>query len=467
MRPAEAAAWAPASGTTVRWPAVFPARHPAPEPAPGPVAHGTRPRQGGVLLHDVRWPLTDEETARAYGGGAYGEPEPRLQGDGLGEHFADLGARPSALGWAAGEALLAAVDAAGLSGHGGAHVPVAVKWRAARQAHSALTVVANGAESEPLSVKDATLLRQRPHLVLDGLALAAEALDAGRVVVWLHGADGVTRRVVQAAVAERRAAGEPGPLVEVVSGPSHYLAGESSAIAAGLDGRPALPTVRRPAAQGAPRTLVHNVETLARLALLARGLPSMDTVLVTVVGPGGRHVSEVDRGSSLVDVLHRGGWPWGEPPAGVLLGGFGGAWAAWADLQRATVDEHSLRAVGLSLGAGILAPLPAGVCPVAETAAMATYLASMSARQCGPCLFGLPAVASSVRRLADSSAPRGERRRLVADLRTIAGRGACHHPDGVVRLVGSLLTVFGEHVEHHARGRRCSGVRMLPVPETP
>jgi len=412
-----------------------------------------------VLLHDVWWPLTEVGTSTVPGS------EPRMVTEGLDEHLAHLGPRPSARDESGRDALLAALDTVDLTGHGGAHVPVAVKWRAALRADGPLTVVANGAESEPLSSKDATLLRQRPHLVLDGLSLAAEALGARRVVVWLHGDDAGTRRVVQAALAGRRAAGEQGPTIEVVSGPSHYLAGESSAIAQALHGGPALPTVRRPGKPGAPRTLVHNVETLARLALLARGRPAVDTMLLTIVGPYGRHVREVRRGTSLVEALHGSGWPASEAPVGVLLGGFGGTWVAWDDVLRATVDEQALRAVGLSLGAGIVAPLPAGACPVAETAAITAYLASMSARQCGPCLFGLPALAGSVRRLADSSAPRGERRRLVEDLRAVAGRGACHHPDGSVRLIGSMLSVFGEHVDHHARGRRCTGGVVMPVPE--
>src|SRR5450830_1861523 len=127
--------------------------------------------------------------------------------EGLDEHMAHLGQRPAARDEAGRDALLAALDTVDLTGHGGAHVPVAVKWRAALRADGPLTVVANGAESEPLSSKDATLLRQRPHLVLDGLAITAEALGAERAVVWLHGDDAGTRSAIQDARSERRAWG--------------------------------------------------------------------------------------------------------------------------------------------------------------------------------------------------------------------------------------------------------------------
>ena len=419
-------------------------------PPPPPPANGIAAR---LLLHPVHWPMTP-------GADLTDGPEPLIHTEHLVAHRARMGPRP-----AGGPGLVTVVADAGLTGHGGAHVPMALKWRSAARANGLLTVVANGAESEPLSAKDATLIRQRPHLVLDGLVLAAQSLGAQRAVVWLHGSDAGTRAVVVHALSERRGVGEPGPVVEVVSGPSHYLAGESSAIAQALAGGPALPTVRRPTTPGAPRTLVHNVETLARLALLAQGVPSMGTVLLTVVGPHGRQVLEVDRGTPMVAALRAAGWPDGAASPGVLLGGFGGTWASWRDVARAAIDEPALRELGLSLGAGIIAPIPAWACPVAETAAIAKYLAAMSARQCGPCLFGLPALAESVQRLADTTAPRGERKRLAADLDAVTGRGACHHPDGATRLIGSALAVFSQHFEGHARGRACPGHRTLPVPE--
>jgi NADH:ubiquinone oxidoreductase subunit F (NADH-binding) len=365
--------------------------------------------------------------------------------------------------------LIGVLEREGLTGHGGAHVPTWAKWRAAQRAGGRLTIVANGAESEPLSAKDATLLQQRPHLVLDGLALAAEALGARRAVVWLHGADEVTRVAVQAAISERRAARIAEPLLEVVVGPTHYLAGESSAIAQALGGGPALPTARRRGtaeAADSPRTLVQNVETLARLALIARGYPPMATMLLTVLTPVGREVLEVPRGTPFADVLELTGWLRGRPPKAVLLGGFGGLWVHWRDVEHLTFDETELRAVGLTAGAGVVAPIPAASCGLAETAAMAEYLASMSARQCGPCLFGLPALAEGVRLLAAGTATRRERIQVRTDLRAVAGRGACHHPDGATRLIASALAVFEHDLDQHARGRVCpgSGEITLPVP---
>ena len=374
----------------------------------------------------------------------------------LGAHTRRLGARPR------GDATLVDELAhARVSGHGGAHVPTALRWTAALRRGGPLTVVANGAESEPLSAKDVTLLRQHPHLVLDGLALAAETLGARRAVVWLHGDDVATSTVVRAAVAERRAARVAEPWLEVVNGPSHYLAGESSAIGRALAGGPALPAAR---GRRGSHTFVQNAETLARIALVARGIPPVASTLLTVLTPVGRHVLEVERGTTAAHAVARAGsWRDG-PPQAVLLGGFGGAWVPWHVLEGMPLDEVTLRAAGLSLGAGVVAPIPYDACGLAETAAIAAYLAAMSARQCGPCLFGLPALAESMRVLAAGTAPRRERVRLLDDLRAVAGRGACHHPDGATRLIASALDVFATDLAEHERGRPCAGSDRLTLP---
>jgi NADH:ubiquinone oxidoreductase subunit F (NADH-binding) len=420
-----------------------PARSAAPAAAddyPGLLLHGVRIARSGPA--DPRAPYSVESLAQLVHG---------------------FGLRP--LGT---PALVAQLERSELTGRGGAHFPASVKWRSVLRGAGPLTVVANGAESEPLSAKDGTLIRQRPHLVLDGLAITAEALGADRAVIWLHGEDAGTRTAVQDALADRRAWGVQGPAIELVMGPPHYLAGESSAIAQALNGGPTLPTFRRRGMSpfGAPRTLVHNVETLARIALLARGIAPAPTVLLTVLTPIDRLVIEVDRRTLVTEVLERTGWLRAGPPQAVLLGGYGGMWVPWRDVVGATFDEDALRAVGLTSGAGVVAPIAAGACGLAETAAIASYLASMSACQCGPCLFGLPALAESMALLAEGKASRRDRALMLSDLHAVEGRGGCHHPDGATRLIASALNAFAHDVGEHSRGRRCAGARQptIPVP---
>lgn len=397
---------------------------------------GTHVRGARVLLGSAVLPA-----------GGPADPTGQAPAENLAAHLDRVGPRPTG-----SPALVDVLDRARLSGHGGAHVPAAAKWRRVLAGHGHLTVVANGAESEPVAAKDGTLLRQRPHLVIDGLLLTAEALGARRAVIWLHGDDRGARRSLRAALAERPWS-PSAPAVEIVDGPVHYLAGEASAITRAVAGGPALPTVRRRPEPGAPRTLVHNVETLARLALLARGYPPSGTRLLTVLGDG-RAVVEVDAATTFTELLVDLGWT--EAPQAVLLGGYGGLWAPWSRLAGLAVDEGALRREGLTLGAGVVAPLGTWACGVHQTAELVAYLASMSARQCGPCVFGLPALAESTAALADGRRGAGVDR-LLDDAASVEGRGACHHPDGATRLIASATSTFADDVAAHAAGRPCGG----------
>ncbi len=90
-----------------------------------------------------------------------------------------------------------------------------------------------------------------------------------------------------------------------------------------------------------------------------------------------------------------------------------------------------------------------------ESARIAHYLAGQSAGQCGPCVYGLPAVADDLTRLARGRVDPGLMARMERRLQEVAGRGACRHPDGAVTLVRSALQVFADDVAAHAHGAPC------------
>lgn len=196
--------------------------------------------------------------------------------------------------------LLHRLAASGLRGRGGAGFPAAVKLRAVRERGGVPVVVANGEEGEPGSVKDRWLLRARPHLVLDGLVRAASVTGAVRGYVYLSDPEAGAR--VRRALAER----EPHLPIEVVETAHTYVAGEESAVVRRIDGGPALPTAKPPrpferGVGGAP-TLVSNVETLARIALIAARPDLRDRIaratLVTLSGGRGRPCSPKSRTAS-------------------------------------------------------------------------------------------------------------------------------------------------------------------------
>ena len=373
--------------------------------------------------------------------------------------------------------LIHGVEAAGLTGRGGAAFPVARKLAVVAGARGRKVIVANGAESEPASRKDALLLRVAPNLVLDGLQLAAEAIGASEAHLYLH--PGVSPEIVRA-LSQRAAAGCDRLDVRVTEAPPRFLAGQESALVSRLGGGPALPTFVPPRVSerglaGAP-TLVQNVETLAHLALIARYGPRWFRALGTGQEPGSMltTVHQADGTSQVIEteigvplralISH-------QPEAqAVLIGGFHGTWLPMSQAAELTLDNATLNQRGAAVGAGVIAALPADRCGLVEAARVARYLAAESAGQCGPCLNGLPRMAAGLAELAGPPNP-GHRRQVRADLERwaglVTGRGACHHPDGTVRFVRSALTAFAPEIGLHATGH-CSATDrrpFLPLPD--
>lgn len=384
-------------------------------------------------------------------------------------HAARYGPLPAVAG---PDALVALAGAAGLRGRGGAGFPTARKIAAVAAAGRRPVVVVNACESEPASRKDATLLWYAPHLVLDGAAVAARALGAEDVTLCVHRGSPLVPHL------HRQLAGRPadGLRWHVAEVPRRYVASEASALARFLTSGEARPTARppRPERRGVRRrpTLVDNAETLAHLALIGRygpdwyravGTPTdPGTTLVTVGGAVARPgVYEIAVGTPVGTALDRAGGPTG-PVGAVLVGGYAGTWVTDPDTP---LTHDPAGRYGATVGAGVVVALPAAACGIAETARVLAYLAEESARQCGPCAFGLPAIAGDLARLAAGRADPGLRDRLSRRLGVVAGRGACAHPTGAVRLAASLRHAFADDVRAHLAGRPCPPhPPVLPVP---
>jgi NADH:ubiquinone oxidoreductase subunit F (NADH-binding) len=354
------------------------------------------------------------------------------------------------------------LEASGLTGRGGAAF---ASWRklaatAESRASGLLpvrpVVIANGAEGEPLSFKDRTLLANAPHLVIDGLLAASRAVAGSQLYLYAAAA---SLAGVAAAIAERPEARR----IRLVPAPEAFIAGESSAAVNAIATGTALPLDKRrrlgeSGLKGRP-TLVLNVETLAHIGLIARygaawfrstGSPAdPGTRLVTVSGAGPAQVQEVAGNAALGTILHDAGIEV-RSLAAVLVGGYHGRWVRPLDyrISPAGPEGQSVRP-----GAGVIHALPADQCGLAVTAQILSYLAGESAKQCGPCMFGLPAMAGVLNRIASGE----PNLRLPAELerlgKLVSGRGACHHPDGTVQLVSSALAVFAEDVKAHLAGQ--------------
>ena len=117
---------------------------------------------------------------------------------------------------------------------------------------------------------------------------------------------------------------------------------------------------------------------------------------------------------------------------------------------------QALGAIGVATGVGVMVVLGAAACGLAESARIATFLAAESSRQCGPCTYGLPAMADDLWRLAAGGPDPNLLTRLHRRLDEVDGRGACRHPDGAVAMVRSALRVFAADVDRHISGRPCA-----------
>ena len=397
----------------------------------------------------------------------------------LAGHLAEHGPVP----YLGGPHLLAqVVDAAGLTGRGGACFPTGRKLRAVAAAAGPRIVVGNGAEGEPASAKDRLLLASAPHLVLDGLQLVAEAVGARQAYLCVPRIPALVA-TVQAAVAERVAAGGDRIAVELLTAPQRFLAGEESALVAWISGAPAKPRFTPPrvferGVRGRP-TLVQNVETLAHTAMVARHGPAWfravgtpdepGTMLCTASGAVARPaVVEVAIGTPLGEVLAAAGGVVG-PVSAILLGGYHGTWLAGGHAADLRLCNAELRHHGATLGCGVIVVLPDNVCGVVETARVARYLAEQSARQCGPCRNGLPLLADAFAELAGPGPRRIGRARIDQLTALVERRGACHHPDGTVRFLRSALWVFAAEIARHEHGDCVGwgGTGLLPAPRSP
>jgi len=372
--------------------------------------------------------------------------------------------------------LIHTIESAGLTGRGGAAFPTHRKLTAVADQKGVPVVVGNGAEGEPASDKDKMLLWSSPHLVLDGLQLAAEAVGARRVHLYVHRHPELLQRL-RSALAERATAGLDRIAVGVVTAPHRFLAGEESALSSRVEDGAALPRITPPriferGVHGAP-TLVQNVETLAHMALISRYGPAWfravgteqepGTMLTTVrLANGSGGVSETAIGTPIAELLSLAE----HPARAVLVGGYHGAWLTPEQAGHLTLSNADLRPFGAAVGAGVLVALPTDRCGIIESARVVRYLALESAGQCGPCLNGLPRIAATFSQLANRQFARPALDDLQRWSTLVERRGACHHPDGTVRFLRSALSVFSDEVELHAAGRCSAGntAPFLPIP---
>lgn len=387
----------------------------------------------------------------------------------------DLGHLESAPTIASAKNLIDALAVARLQGRGGAGFPAHVKWRSvAAAAEERRVVVANGHEGEPASGKDRWLLLHRPHLVLEGLLLAAMAVRATRVIMCVSRED--TRTSVEGAGQELDRAGlmPAGLSLEVAMTDHRYVSGEESAIVRALNGGPGLPTFKPPrpfeeGVDGLP-TLIQNVETLAHAAWIHHRGPaafrelgtrtSPGSALFTILGgPRGCTIIEAPLGIEIHELLemveiHP------EDVSRLLLGGwFGGVHAS--EVLGLECDYTTLRVAGTGLGCASLTVISPDEDVAGIVAQLGAWYASESSQQCGVCRNATRAIGRALGKNAAGTADSSDFGNLSGWGVTLPGRGACGFLDGAATLARTTVSVVSakEFVGAHAHHTKPSGIR--------
>jgi NADH-quinone oxidoreductase subunit F len=361
-------------------------------------------------------------------------------------------------GWD-GPELIRRVTAAGLRGRGGGWFSTGRKWQAVRAEGGDPFVIANGHEGEPGSVKDRQVMAARPGDVLRGLALAARAVGAREGVVFIKSAFEAQAAALQAAL---DAAPLDGPRVRIVRGAAAYVAGEETAILEALEGRQAWPRAKPPVPagvgfEGRP-TLVHNVETLARVPAAVADPEAFrrdERTLVSVWGhvrrPG---VHEVPLGLTLRRLIdeHAGGASDG---LGLIFPA-GPSGAPLVEAQADTpLDPDALRAQGSALGTAAVLVIGRSACPLAVGLSLAAFFEREACGQCPPCTVGTAGLARVLRALESGGARAADLRALQEVAGFMQPHGYCAHARTAATSVTGLVARVPAEIEAHLAYGRC------------
>jgi len=292
--------------------------------------------------------------------------------------------------------IIAAVDAAGLLGRGGAAFPTARKWEAVRtQQATPHHLVCNADESEPGTFKDRTLIENDPFALLESMCIAAIATGSEQGWIYIRGEYPLAEQTLRSAIdifSERGLFGDNFD-VKLVRGAGAYICGEETAIFNSIEGHRGEPRNKPPfpfevGLFGKP-TAVNNVETLMNVPSIILGRTSSDRRLFCLSGavanPG---VYEVELGLTLAELIDlAGGLRDGSELRAVLLGGAAGKFVGPDSLDLVLTHE-TVREAGLSLGSGVVMVLDQTVDLVDQVRRIAAFFRDESCGQCVPCRVG-------------------------------------------------------------------------------
>ncbi len=378
------------------------------------------------------------------------------------------------------------VKEANLRGRGGAGFPTGVKWgfvpkdEHAGAGHKYL--VCNADEMEPGTFKDRYLMEYDPHMLIEGMIIAAFAIQADKAYVFLRGEYYESYRQLNNAIAEAKAKGYLGKGIfgssfnlelAVHRSAGRYICGEETALLNALEGKRGQPRTKPPfppasGAWGRP-TIVNNVETLCNVpAILQNGaewfqdLGLGEDAGTKIYGVSGRvnnpGLWELPMGTTIREIIerHAGGMQDGYELRGILPGGAS---------TEFLVEEHfdlpmeygTIQAAGSRMGTGTMILMDDSICPVDMSRNLQHFFAQESCGFCTPCREGLPWLEQLLLDIEEGRGQPGDLELLEKNASFIGAPGNtfCLHATGAIEPLASALKYFREDFEAHIRDGRC------------
>ncbi|HTL51492.1 MAG TPA: NADH-ubiquinone oxidoreductase-F iron-sulfur binding region domain-containing protein [Planctomycetota bacterium] len=382
--------------------------------------------------------------------------------------------------------IIAEVDQSGLRGRGGAGFPTGRKWAAVNQDPCPNRfVVCNGAEGEPGTFKDRLLMRNNPYRVLEGMAIAARAVQAKFAFIAIKKSFVPEGQALERALKEMTAAELlDGVTIQIVRGPEDYLFGEEKALLEVIEGRDPLPRVaeRPPYQYGlfvkneseTNPTVVNNVETFSHVPIiLAEGAEAFrelgtagcpGTMVFTVCGDVARPgVFELPMGTTLRELLetHAGGRRNGREIKAVFPGAANAViLPSMLDLP---LDFDVMKNASTGLGAGGFIVCDESACMVQMALVFSNFLYRSSCTQCISCTYGTGQATDALRQLASGIGTQNDIQEAFSGAKMAPNANRCYLPVQHSILIPSILHAFADEVRAHFQ-HGCIDCRKAVLP---
>jgi NADH-quinone oxidoreductase subunit F len=377
--------------------------------------------------------------------------------------------------------VIAEVKTSALRGRGGAGFPTGLKWSfMPRQFPGAKYLVCNSDEGEPGTCKDRDILAFNPHIVIEGMAIAAYAMGVKVGYNYIHGEIFEIYERFEEALEEARAAGYLGDKIlgsgfsfelHAFHGFGAYICGEETALLESLEGKKGQPRFKPPfpasfGLYGKPTT-INNTETFAAVpwiinhgadAYLAVGKPNNGgTKIYSVVGdvnlPGNY---EVPLGTPFPKLLElAGGVRTGRKLKAVIPGGSSAPVLPAAIMNDCTMDYDSIAKAGSMLGSGAVIVMDDSRCMVKSLLRLSYFYQHESCGQCTPCREGTGWLWRMVDRIEHGQGRVEDLALLDSVADNIKGRTICALGDAAAMPVQGMLKHFRDEFVHHIEHKRC------------